>query len=135
MAVQDGIITLLKADPTLSALTTAIVPVGMVKGISSPCIVYHIGTQLDTLDTSGSTGYRVARFQFDAYSASSYTEAKSVAKAIRGVLQNYRNSALSDGTFVQACAIDMESDLPFVAQSVQSIEFRTMVQVSVFYKE
>jgi uncharacterized protein DUF3168 len=133
--IQDGIITLLKADPTLSALTTAIVPVGMVKGITSPCIVYHIGTTHDTIDTTGSTAFRQARFQFDAYSAASYKEAKSVAYALRHVLQNYQNSTLADGTFLLACMIDMESDMPFVPQGVQTIEFRVMVQVSVFYKE
>jgi hypothetical protein len=135
--IQEGINQLLKADPTLSALTTQIVPVGVVKGVTSPYIVYHIGTALDTLDTQGSTGYRLARFQFDAYSTLSYAEAKAVVKAIRGVLQNFQNTALSDSdsTFVQGCLIDMESDMPFVPQGVASIEYRVMVQVSVFYKE
>lgn len=135
--ITDGVVILMKADPTLSALTTEIVPVGIIKGVKSPCIVYHVGTNLDTIDMQGSTGYRMARFQFDCYSGSSYTEAKTVAKAVRGVFQNFNNTTLADSnsTFVQAALISQESDMPFVAQGNQAIEFRVMVEVSVFYKE
>jgi hypothetical protein len=135
--ITEGIVTLLRADTALSALTGEIVPVGMVKGLKSPYIVYHIGTALDTKDTEGSTGYRLARFQFDCYSGTSATEARKVAKAVRAVLQNFKNQTLSDAdnTFVQACLIDFETDPPFVPTAMKTIDFRVLVQVSVFYKE
>lgn len=112
-------------------------PIGQVKGIISPAIVYHVGTALDTKDTQGSTGFRLARFQFDVYSQKSYTEAKTVAKALRGVLQHFKNTTLtdSDNTFVQGCLIDFESDGTFVATGTKDIEYRTLIQVSIWYKE
>lgn len=133
--LTDGLIRRLKADPTLSALTMEIVPVGIVKGIKSPCIVYQIGTVLDTREATGSSGYRLARCQFDCYSASSYAESKNVAKAVRGIFKSFHDQTLLDGTYVQAALIDFESDEPFVPTGVQAIEFRTLVQVSVWYRE
>jgi hypothetical protein len=134
--ITDGIITLLKNDATLSALTTQIMPTGAVKLPQPPYIVYHIGTTLDTNTVQGATGYRLARFQFDCYS-NLYTEAKKIIKAVRGVLQNFKNTTLSDtdATFVQACLIDFESDMPMVQQGTAGVFFRVMVQVSVWYKE
>jgi hypothetical protein len=135
--IQDGITILLKANAGVSALTTSIIPVGVSQGTVSPCIVYHIGTELDTVDVKGSTGYRCARFQFDCYSAKSYTEAKAVARAVRLALQNLQNTPLTDAdtTFVQGCMVDMESDMPFVPEGLDSIEYRVMVQVSVWFLE
>jgi len=135
--ITDGIVQLLLADPTLSGMTSCIVPVGKVKGVKSPGIVYHIGTTLDTKDAQGSTGYRLARFQFDSYSSLSYTEAKALARAVRGVLENFRGETLSDpdSTFVQGCLVDFETDMPFVPEGLVTIEYRVMVQVSVWYKE
>jgi hypothetical protein len=139
MGIQEGIVMLLNADTTVSGLVGAnsIIPVGVVMGVKSPLIVYHIGTALDTLDTEGSTGYRTARFQFDCYSTLSYTEVKAVAKAVRHALQNFKNEILADadGTFVQGCLIDFESDMPFVSTGIKTIEYRVMVQISVFYLE
>ena len=135
--ITEGIVIKLKADTTLAALTTEIVPVGIVKGLKSPCIVYHVGTNPDLNDAQGATGYRLARFQFDCYSGSNYTEAKKVAKALRGALGTFKDTTLTDAdsTFVQGCLIDFESDMPFVPTATKTIEFRTMVQVSVWYKE
>jgi hypothetical protein len=133
--ITDGIVSLLKSDPTLSALTTEIRPVGMVKGMKSPAIVYHIGTALPQYDAAGDSGYMMARLQFDSYSSLSYTEARNVAKALRDVLKNLKNTTLTDGTFVRASFANPPIDMPFVAEGVQTIEYRVMVEVAIHYLE
>lgn len=139
MALQDGMVLTLQADPTYSSLvnSTSTVPVGAVKNLTYPIVVYHQGTIVDLLDVNGSTGNRTARVQFDAYSAKSYTEAKSIAKAIRNVFQNLNNVRLpdSDSTLVQAFYITQESDLTMVPQGVLTVEYRIMVEVEVLYVE
>ena len=140
MGITSGIVQYLLANSAVVAAlgtspNTSIVPVGLVKGIISPYIVYHIGTTLDTNDALGATGYRLARVQFDCYSTLSYTEAKALAKAVRGVFQNLQNTTLSDGTFVQGCLISQESDMPWVPEGISTVEYRVMVEVTVFYRE
>lgn len=146
MALQDGMVLKLQADPTYSSLIGAqsTVPVGAVKatvgtalGTVYPCVVYHQGTILDLVDVHGSTGNRTARVQFDAYSAKSYTEAKAVAKAIRGVFQNLNNITLPDtnSTFVHSFFITMESDETLVPEGVLTVEYRVMVEIEVNYFE
>jgi hypothetical protein len=139
MALQDGMVLALQANSTYKALvsTNSTVPVGAVKNVSYPMVVYHQGTIQDLITTAGSTGNRTARVQFDAYSAKSYTEAKAIAKAIRGVFQNLNNVTLTDSssTFVQAFFVTQESDLTFIAQGQLTVEFRVMVEIEVLYKE
>jgi hypothetical protein len=127
----------LLADPTFSALTASVVPVGNIKGIVSPFVVYHIGTQLDTADVGGSTGYRTARVQYDCYSSLSYAEAKAVAKAVRGVWEHFQSATLPDAdtTFVQGCLISQESDLSEIPTGSSSVEYRVMVEVTALYQE
>ena len=139
MALQDGMVLKLQADATYSSLvaSASTVPVGAIKNVSYPIVVYHQGTILDLPDTHGSTGTRTARVQFDAYSAKSYTEAKAIIKSIRNVFQHYQNSTLPDAsaTFVQACFISNESDLTMIPQGVLTVEYRVMVEVEVTYVE
>jgi uncharacterized protein DUF3168 len=137
--LQDGMVLALQANSTYNSLvaTNGTVPVGAVKNVSYPMVVYHQGTVVDLLDVNGSTGNRTARVQFDAYSAKSYTEAKAIAKAIRGVFQNLNNVTLSDSssTFVQAFYITQESDLTMIPQGALTIEYRVMVEITALYKE
>jgi hypothetical protein len=139
MALQDGMVLLLQANSTYNSLvaTLSTVPVGAVNKQVYPIVVYHQGTVIDLNDFDGSTGNRTARVQFDAYSAKSYTEAKAIIKAIRGVFQNLNNATLpdTDETFVQACYITMESDLTMIPQGVQNVEYRVMVEIEVAYLE
>jgi len=141
MALQDGMLLLLQNDATYSGLVDALstVPVGAVKqkGQAYPIVVYHQGTILDELDTNGSTGFRTARVQFDAYSAKNYTEAKAIAKAIRDVFKNLNNTTLpdTDSTFVSAFWITMESDMTVVPQGALTVEYRVMVEVTANYLE
>lgn len=135
--ITDGIVALLKADATLSALTTRLAPVGAANGLKSPFVIYHIGTATPQYDSQGDSGYQCARFQFDCYSGTSYTEARTVAVALRNVLKNVKNTTLSDAnsTFVQAMFADPPVDLTFVPQGgTQSIEYRVMVQVEVHFQ-
>jgi Protein of unknown function (DUF3168) len=137
--LQDGMVLTLQANSAYNSLVnvTSTVPVGAVKGLTYPIVVYHQGTIVDLLDTNGSTGNRTARVQFDVYSAKSYTEAKSVAKAIRGVFNNLNNVVLpdTDETFVQAFYITQESDLTMVPQGTLTVEYRVMVEVEALYVE
>jgi formylmethanofuran dehydrogenase subunit A len=139
MALQDGMVLALQANTAYNTLvaTNSTVPVGAVKNVSYPMVVYHQGTIQDLADTKGSTGYRTARVQFDAYSAKSYTEAKAIAKAIRGVFQNNNNVTLTDSssTFVQSFFVTQESDLTMIPQGALTVEYRVMVEITASYKE
>ena len=135
--ITDGIVGYLKSNEALSAIMTAIVPVGMVKGIKSPCVVYHIGTAVGQFTTSGATPWQIARFQFDAYSATSYTEARAVAVALRNALKTLINVTLADTdeTYVYGVFPDPPVDMPYEAQGIQNVEYRVMVQCEVHFLE
>jgi hypothetical protein len=137
--LADGMLLLLQADSTYNSLvdTLSTVPVGAVNKQVYPLVVYHQSTVLDLLDVNGSTGNRTARVQFDAYSAKSYTEAKTIAKAIRGVFQNLNNVTLPDtsATFVQAFLITQESDMTVIPQGMLTIDYRVMVEIECLYVE
>lgn len=137
--LQDGMVLKLQADTTYNSLVAALstVPVGAVNKQAYPLVVYHQGTVLDLLDVNGATGYRTARVQFDAYSAKSYTEAKAIIKAIRGVFKNLNNVTLpdTDSTFVQGFWITQESDLTMIPQGQITVEYRIMVEITVNYLE
>jgi hypothetical protein len=139
MALQDGMVLLLQQDRTYSSLVNPLstVPVGAVNKQVYPVVVYHQGTQYDLLDVNGSTGNRTARVQFDAYSAKSYTEAKAIAKAIRGVFSNLNNTVLPDAssTFVQCFYVSQEADMTMIPQGVLTVEYRVMVEIEVMYFE
>jgi hypothetical protein len=133
MAISDGLVALLLNNAGVTALTSCILPVGSVKGIVDPCIIYHIGTGVSTYTAKGDAGLPMVRFQFDCYSSKNRQTAMAVATAVRNALKSVIGQTLSDGTYVYACMCDPAIDLPFVAQGTQSAEFRVMVQVEVTY--
>src|SRR5271154_6011915 len=112
--ITDGIVQLLLADPGVSAMTKTIQPSGAIKIKVSPHIVYKLGPTTDTLDTTGSTGQRLARFVFDCISGSSYTEAKALAQAVRKALDHVAYITLpdKDATQLQSSLVDFEIDSP-----------------------
>ena len=65
MALQDGMVLQLQADPIYSSLVSGLstVPVGAVNKQVYPLVIYHQGTILDLADVHGSTGNRTARVQ------------------------------------------------------------------------
>jgi hypothetical protein len=131
--ITDGLIMYLKTNDTLSSID--IVPVGAVKGVKSPCIVYHIGTAVPLYASRGDTGWQIARFQFDVYSATSYTEARTIATTVRDTLNSLIGGTLADSesTFVYGVFSDPPVDMPYEAKGLQSIEYRVMVQADVHF--
>jgi hypothetical protein len=137
--LSDGIVLTLQDDATYSSLVAAksTVPVGMVKNVVYPLVVYHLHDVTDVLDFNGSTGNRRAMVQLDCYSAKSMLEARTVSKAVREVFQNFNNVTLpdADATFVQAVYITNESDQTMIPQGIQTVEYRILVELEVFYLE
>jgi Protein of unknown function (DUF3168) len=117
---------------TLIGSANSIRPVGQVKGVADPFVVYHIATGVPTYSAAGDTGKQMVRVQFDAYSQSRAT-AMAVAVALRNALKNVINQTLPDGTYCYACVCDPPVDLTIIQQGTGSIETRVMVEVEVHY--
>ena len=130
-----GIVSLLNSNTGLTNLigSNSIVPVGQVKGVSSPFVVYHISSGDPTYSAKGDTELQMIRFQFDCYSSKNHLEAWNVAVALRTAIKNTINQTLTDGTFVYACVASPPVDLTMVAEGTASIDFRVMVEVEVHF--
>jgi hypothetical protein len=131
--ITDGLITYLKSTDALSPID--IVPVGAIKGVRSPCVVYHIGTAVPLYTSRGDTGWQIARFQFDVYSGTSYTEARRVATSLRDALNQAIGTILDDSesTFVYGVFSDPPVDMPYESKGTPTIEYRVMVQSDVHF--
>jgi hypothetical protein len=135
--ITDGIVQYLLANPTVSGMTKTIQPSAAIKIKVSPHIVYKLGPTLDTLDTEGSTGQRLARFVFDCVSGSSYTEAKALAQAVRKALDKVAYITLNDAdhTQLQSSLVDFEFDNSIVPTGQINADYRVTVQISIGYIE
>jgi hypothetical protein len=131
--ITDGIITYLKAFNNLSPIQIS--PVGSVKNLKSPFVIYHVATAQALYSSQGDTGLQLARFQFDVYSATSYTEARTVATTLRDALNTLMNTTLDDpeSTFVYAAFSDPPVDLSEIPKGNQTVEYRVMVQSDIHF--
>jgi Protein of unknown function (DUF3168) len=141
--IADAIVYLLKNDDGVKALTKHIIPSVLVGKVISPYVIYHVATTEDDYDTDGNTGYRVARFQFDAYSGLNQRQAKAVIYAIRQALGSLRGTIEdpeggSPPTFVEikGTFVVQEIDMTFQpGPSEQAVDWRTMCQILIHYQE
>lgn len=134
--ITSAIRAYLIADAGVSALTTAFIPSTFVKGTTFPHVIYHRYSSEDNYDTDGNTSYRVARFQFDAYSLYD-AQAEQVSTAIRKALQSFRgslNDPDGDPIKVLGCFVTQDMMMP-QEPGPTNIEFRWMLQIEIHYQE
>ena len=107
--LEQGLFTLLQADPTLSALVAArIYPVLIPDGSPYPCLSYQVisGSADVAMDGSAELSRRI---QFDGW-GTSYADCKHIQKALHDLFDGFAG-ALSDGTQVKGAFRGIELDL------------------------
>lgn len=95
--LEQGLTALVAADSTLASLIgTRFYPVLVPEGTAYPCVSYQEVSAVSGYTFSTETTEK--RMQFDVW-ATSYASAKTVAKALRALLDGYTGT-LTDGTKV-----------------------------------
>ena len=100
MSLENNLVTYLEGEATILALigngdspeTIRLYPLIMPQNTTMPAVVYQRVTGERIHHLSGVSGRATPSIQFDIYS-DSYSEAKSVADALRGVLDGYQGIA------------------------------------------
>ncbi len=103
--IEAGLLALLNANATVSALVgTNIFPAVLPDDVADPgtptptCCTYRVVSAVDDGTNDGPLGLVKMRIEYRCW-ATSYAAAKTLAVAIRGVLNGYAGT-LSDGTVV-----------------------------------
>jgi hypothetical protein len=106
--IETAIRYILLNDTTVKAITTRCHPVTIPQTPTYPLILYTqiSGHRDHTL--RGASGHVHPRFQVEAWDET-YTGAKTLADAIRNVLDDYIGTA--SGTVIKSCLIDSERDI------------------------
>lgn len=111
-----GFINLLLADPTTSGLVgTRVYKAVLPRGYQLPAVAVHRYGGDQDYQMSGPVDIREDRIQFDAY-GDTPDDCEATAEAIRALLVPYTGT-LTDGTVVQACYLERDMDLPFLANA------------------
>ncbi|HKJ75398.1 MAG TPA: DUF3168 domain-containing protein [Alphaproteobacteria bacterium] len=130
--IESDLRTFLLADATISGLVgTRIFPVRAPQGGSFPAMTYTPVSGQRFHNTGGGAGLSGPRIQFDCW-AEAYSEAKSLADALRERLDGYSGSAGS-GT-VQGAFFDTERD-SFEPDAGVSGLYRVSHDYFVYYEE
>jgi len=106
--IEAAIRSILIADDTVKALTTRVYPVALPQSPQYPLILYTKITGMRDHHLQGPSGHAHPRFQIEAW-AKTYTEAKTLADAIREALDGYSGTAA--GTKIGSCLIESEQDI------------------------
>ena len=106
--IEAAIRSILIADDTVKALTTRVYPVALPQSPQYPLILYTKITGMRDHHLQGPNGRAHPRFQIEAWSKT-YTEAKTLADAIREALDGYSGTAA--GTKIGSCLIESEQDI------------------------
>ena len=106
--IEAAIRSILIADDTVKALTTRVYPVALPQSPTYPLILYTKITGMRDHHLQGPSGHAHPRFQIEAW-AKTYTEAKTLADAIREALDGYSGTAA--GTKIGSCLIESEQDI------------------------
>lgn len=103
--IEAGLLALLNANSTVSSLVGAnIFPAILPDDVADPgtptptCCTYRMISAIDDSTNDGPLGMVKARIEYRTW-ATSYADAKTLAVAIRGVLNGYAGT-LPDGTVV-----------------------------------
>ena len=106
--IEVAIRSILITDDTVKALTTRVYPVALPQSPQYPLILYTKITGMRDHHLRGPSGHAHPRFQIEAWSKT-YTEAKTLADAIREALDGYSGTASS--TKIGSCLIESERDI------------------------
>jgi hypothetical protein len=111
--MKQGFIQLLKSDSTVSALVgTEVYDTVLGRGFVLPAVALHVYGLGQDYDYDAPVNVTERQMQIDVYGRNP-NEANTVADAIRALLIDYKNATLPDGTFVQACFLERDEDLPY----------------------
>ena len=106
--IETAIRYILINDATVKAITTRVYPVTIPQSPQYPLILYTKITGMRDHHLRGPSGHAHPRFQIEAW-AKTYTEAKTLADAIREALDGYSGTAA--GTKIGSCLIESEQDI------------------------
>ena len=126
--IEAAIRSILIADDTVKALTTRVYPVALPQSPQYPLILYTKITGMRDHHLQGPSGHAHPRFQIEAW-AKTYTEAKTLADAIREALDGYSGTAA--GTKIGSCLIESEQDI--YESEVEA--FRVIMDFFVWHEE
>jgi hypothetical protein len=133
MAVEQGIYELVNADSDITALVNGAYWILAPKGAVVPYLVFSRVATSDVYTMNGATGTRSALFQVDCYATDYYT-ARSIALAVRQLLESYRgNLPDDDSTAVAAVLTEKDWDMPYEEGSSKGFVFRSLLQFRVWY--
>jgi hypothetical protein len=108
VTLEEGLNTHLLADGTVTGLVgTRIYPLQAPQDADLPALVYQRISGPRDQTQSGPSGLVEARMQL-TYLGATYSEAKSVAEAVRGSIDGF--SGTMGGIAVNACQLDNEID-------------------------
>ena len=105
--IESAIRYILVNDDTVKDITTRCYPVTIPQSPTYPLILYTKITGMRDHHLRGPSGHAHPRFQIEAW-AKTYTEAKTLADAIREALDGYSGTAV--GTKIGSCLIESERD-------------------------
>ena len=106
--IEAAIRSILVNDTTVKDITTRCYPVTIPQSPTYPLILYTKITGMRDHHLQGPNGRAHPRFQIEAWSKT-YTEAKTLADAIREALDGYSGTAA--GTKIGSCLIESEQDI------------------------
>ena len=106
--IETAIRSILINDATVKDITTRCYPVTIPQSPTYPLILYTKITGMRDHHLQGPNGRAHPRFQIEAWSKT-YTEAKTLADAIRKALDGYSGTA--SGTVIRSCLIESEQDI------------------------
>jgi len=106
--IEAAIRSILINDDTVKDITTRCYPVTIPQSPTYPLILYTKITGTRDHHLQGPSGHAHPRFQIEAWSKT-YTEAKTLADAIREALDGYSGTAA--GTKIGSCLIESEQDI------------------------
>ena len=126
--IETAIRYILINDSTVKDITTRCYPVTIPQSPQYPLILYTKITGMRDHHLRGPSGHAHPRFQVEAWSKT-YTEAKTLADAIREALDGYSGTASS--TKIGSCLIDSEQDI--YESEVEA--FRVIMDFFVWHEE
>ena len=106
--IEAAIRSILINDATVKAITTRCYPVTIPQSPTYPLILYTKITGMRDHHLQGPSGHAHPRLQIESWSKS-YSEAKTLAAAIRKALDGYSGTA--SGTVIRSCLIESERDI------------------------
>ena len=131
--IEEALVAILQADATVSGLVNdRIYPLVAPVGAELPAITYQriSGVRMETLQ--GPTGLAAPRFQFSCL-ANTYSQAKSLANAVRQALDGY--SGTVNGVVIDSILCKNEQDGFNAADDENEESYLVYVDMTVWHHE